>query len=294
MHHLIVLVAALGSALAFSFSSFLKHLSAGDVPESRGTGVGGLGRFVRGTLAHPLWLGGVGADVLGLALQLVALHFGALAVVQPLLISGLIFALVLRQRHHGRVSRRETGWALVVGACLAGFLATARIRPPVDGQGVDHVPAVIACVLGVAVAAACVVVGRRLRGGRSAALIGVAVGATYAATAALLKTLTDIALANPLQLFTSWQLYATVVLGACGLLLNQMAFQAGPLSSSLPAIATVDPLLSVVIGVWLYDEQIRHGAAAITLQVLFLVVLVAAIVKLVRAEHDPALAAADP
>lgn len=287
MHHLVVLFASLGSALAFSLSSFMKHVSAGQVPSSRGEGARGFGRFIRATLAHPLWLGGIGADAAGLALQLVALHFGALAVVQPLLITGLIWALLLRQRYHSVVSRREIAWAVVVAACLAGFLAVARVRPPVDNQGVDSIPAYIATGIGVLLGLACVVSARRMKHGRAAALLGVTVGATYAATAALLKTLTDIAVAHPLHLFVSWQLYAVLVLGAGGLLLNQMAFQAGPLSASLPAIATVDPLLSVVIGVALYDERIRHTAWSLAGLAVLLSVLGIAIVALVRAEHDP-------
>lgn len=290
MRHLIVLLASLSSALAFSLSSYLKHVSAGEVPDSKGSG---FGKFLRGTLAHPLWLGGIGADVAGLALQLVALHFGALAVVQPLLITGLIWALLLRQRHSGGSLRRaETLWAVVVAACLAGFLAVAHIRAPVDMNHVDRLPAYIAFAIGVVLGGTCVLLGRRMRGGRAAALIGVAVGATYAATAALLKTLTDIAVSGPAHLVVSWQLYAVVALGAAGLLLNQMAFQAGPLPASLPAIATVDPLLSVVIGVAVYDERIRHTSWALTALAGLLLVLGVAIIKLVRAEHEAELTSA--
>ena len=89
---------------------------------------------------------------------------------------------------------------------------------------------------------------------------------------------------GPIPLLTSWQLYAVLILGAGGLLLNQVAFQAGPLSASLPAIASVDPLLSIVIGVVVYDERIRHGLpAGIGLGVLLLI-LGGAVIALARAE----------
>jgi len=97
----VVVVVTLASALAFSVSSSLKHASAGQVPDAQDLGARSLGRFVRATLAHPLWLGGIGADVVGLSLQVIALHLGALGVVQPLLISGLLFALLLRSRSGG-------------------------------------------------------------------------------------------------------------------------------------------------------------------------------------------------
>jgi drug/metabolite transporter (DMT)-like permease len=89
--------------------------------------------------------------------------------------------------------------------------------------------------------------------------MGVAVGVVYAASAALLKALTDRVTHGPWVALTSWQLYAVIVVGAVGLLLAQLAFQAGPLTASLPAIATVDPLLSIVVGILVYDEHIHRG-----------------------------------
>jgi len=74
----LVVAVSLASALAFAVSSSLKHISAGQVPDAQTLGARSLGRFVRATLAHPLWLGGIGADVLGLGLQVTALHLGAL------------------------------------------------------------------------------------------------------------------------------------------------------------------------------------------------------------------------
>ena len=141
----------------------------------------------------------------------------------------------------------------------------------------------IAALTGLVLAVTCVLLGRRQsRAGRSAALLGVAVGATYAGTAALLKTLTSIALQGPLALLTSWQLYTVVVLGAGGLVLNQLAFQAGPLAASLPAIATVDPLASIALGVVVYDEQIRHDLLSGAGLAALLLLLGVAVIQLAR------------
>jgi len=228
-------------------------------------------------------LGGIVGDVVGLSLQLVALHLGALAVVQPLLVSGLLFALILRQRTRRYTSHREIGWAVLVTLCLAGFLLLAgTAHQPVSNEPADRIPAAAAAVIGVLLAIGCVLLGRRQSpGSRSAALLGV--GTIYAATAALLKALTGIALHGPVALVTSWQLYPVAVAGASGLLLNQLAFQAGPLAASLPAISTVDPLLSIALGVIIYDEQIRHGpTAGVGLAALFLALGVA-IIQLARA-----------
>ncbi len=81
---------------------------------------------------------------------------------------------------------------------------------------------------------------------------------------------------------SSWQLYAAVALGAAGLLLNQLAFQAGPLAASLPATATVDPLASIAVGVAVYDEHIPRVDDAGAALVALLLVLGVAVIQLVR------------
>ncbi len=278
-----VVAVSLCSAFAFAVSSSLKHASAGQVPDALDLAPSALVRFIRATLAHPLWLGGVVADLVGLTLQITALHLGALSLVQPLMISGLLFALLLRHRRAG-LNAREIGWASVLTLALIAFVALTGTLHAAPVATADRIPAVIAALIGLAIVATCIVVVRCRRStAQSAAILGIAVGATYATTAALLKTATQIATGNPWALFSSWQLYAVLALGAMGLVLSQLAFQAGPLSASLPATATVDPLLSVVIGVVIYDEQIRHGTRAGLTLVALLVILGVAVVQLVRA-----------
>ncbi|MEO9236542.1 MAG: DMT family transporter [Jatrophihabitantaceae bacterium] len=252
---------SLGSALAFAASTNLKHSSAGQIPDMKRFRAGALARFIGATLSHRLWLAGIVTDAIGLSLQVLALHLGDLAVVQPLLISGLLFALLLRRRKGRPVTGHEVRWAFVLTGCLIAFLFLAGTNSagPSD-SGPDRLPAAVAAGVGVLVALTCIVLAHRRRpAADAAALMGVAVGVVYAASAALLKGLTDRAVHGPWATLTSWQLYTVIVVGAIGLLLNQLAFQAGPLTASLPAIATVDPLLSIVVGVLVYDEHIHRG-----------------------------------
>jgi hypothetical protein len=283
----LVVVVSLSAAFAFAVSTSLKHASAGQVPDAQDLHPGNLARFIRATLAHPLWLGGIVADLLGLALQITALHIGALAIVQPLLLTGLLFALLLRQRFERNITRREIGWAVALTATLACFVLLAGTGNPLPThEPVDRAPAFAAGATGLVLAVACIALGRRASSaGRSAALLGTAVGAVYAADAALLKAVTDIAEHGPRAVLTSWQLYAVLALGAAGLLLNQLAFQAGPLTASLPAIATVDPLLSITVGVAVYDEHINRGPAAGVGLVTLLILLGITVIQLARAEH---------
>ncbi len=295
MGNWLVVVISLGAAAAFALSTSLKYRSARTTPDAQDLAPRSIGRFIRATLSHPLWLGGIAADALGLGLQVIALHIGALAVVQPLLISALLFALPLNRRISGRrASGRELGWATLVALALAGFLALAGTANTTgaSNETPDHSDALTAAAIGIVLAAVCVSLARRQRGGRSAALLGIAVGTVYASTAALIKGVTDLALRGPLVLLSSWQPYTLVVVGAAGLVLNQLAFQAGPLTASLPAIATVDPLFSVAIGVWVYDEQIRHTLPAGVGLALILLLLGAAVIRLTSLEK-PAEPGAD-
>ncbi|HZV25349.1 MAG TPA: DMT family transporter [Acidothermaceae bacterium] len=278
-------VLSLTAALVFALSSSLKHVSAGNLPDAQTMRVGRLARFARATISHPLWLSGIACDAVGLTLQAWALHLGALAVVQPLLASSLVFAVILRQLHaHHYITRREIGWTVVLSAALAGFLVLATVgNTSVVGGAADRAPAVVSGCVGLLLAATCVELGRRQRhAGRTAALLGVAVGVIYAATAAVLKAVTDIIARHPGSILISWQPYVLVVLGGSGLLLNQLAFQAGPFVASLPATATVDPLLSIVVGVLVYDEHIRSGPGAGTVLAALLLLLGVAAIQLAR------------
>ncbi len=284
-HPWLIVLLSLGAAFVFAMSGTLKHVSAGHVPDAQTLRPGLVGTFIRATLTHRLWLGGIACDVVGLALQVIALHLGELAVVQPLLISGLLFTLILRQRyerHH--ITAREFAWGVTVTAALAGFLALAATgRSSVRHESMDRLPAVIAGLVGLALTAAFIELGRRQRAqGRSAALLGIAVGIVYAGSAAMLKAVTDIAVRSPLALVTSWQLYAFIVLGAAGLLLSQLAFQAGPITASLPATAAIDPLLSIVVGVSVYDEHIRRGPGGGAVLVALVLLLGVAVMQLAR------------
>jgi drug/metabolite transporter (DMT)-like permease len=283
LHHAwLVAVLCLSAALAFAASSSLKHTSAAKAPDAQSLQPGRVGRFAWATLSHRLWLTGIAFDVVGLALQVVALHLGNLAFVQPLLITSLLFALIMRQRYeHHHITRTQVGWAVVLTAALGGFLLFVATGS--GPQTADRLPAVVAGAVGAALAVTCVELGRRQQAqAYSAALLGVAVGVVYAATAALLKGITDIAVRSPLEVLFSWQLYLVVALGLAGLLLNQLAFQAGPLTASLPASATVDPLLSVAVGVVVYDEHISRGPGGGIILVLLVIVLGVAVTQLTR------------
>lgn len=283
-----VVALCLGSAAFFSLATALKHRSAGQMPHVERFGVGPLLGFARATVQHPLWLGGLLADVGGLALQVVALHVGSLIVVQLVLTTAVLFSLVVSHRLAGtRISRRELVLGVALVLSIATFLLGSGALEATPGP-VDRRTATLAALAILATVVALVAVSRFLRrrksrSRRATALLGLAVGIVYAGTAALIKVCGHVVAAHGIGgLLTSWPLYVLVAAGAGGLLLAQIAFQSGPLAASLPATATADPLVSVLLGVVVFDERLRTGAGAVGLTVLSLAALCASVAALSR------------
>jgi drug/metabolite transporter (DMT)-like permease len=284
-----VIGVALAATVFFALSTALKHRSASTVSVADRQGTAWLGHFLAATLSNRWWLAAIGADAVGLALQAFALQIGAVSVVQPVLVTALLFSLILNHAAaRTRITVREVGWGAVLAIAVGTFLVvsgatTAGIHSSTADRGAAAAVAVLALVLG----GGCVVVARRLPTGGRAALLGVVVGTIYACTAVLLKAVTGVASRGGIAaVLTSWQLPVLVVAGAAGMVLAQLAFRSGPLNASLPAMATIDPLLSVVLGLIVYDEQLRTGLLPTLGEVASLAALAIAAVALSRISAD--------
>jgi len=278
--------AALGAAGAFSLATALQHRVAAQTPDAQGLRPREVASFVRATLAHRVWMASMVADVVGLSLHVLALRAGALLVVQTLLVTGVVFALVLnRLLDHRSLSGFELAWSIILIVALAGFLYGAGLSDSSPAPP-DPAPASLALALGGVFVLGCGWVARAQKGSVAPAVLGTAAGVAFAGTAALIKECLGLLGRGPLSLLTRWPLYALLAVGLIGLLLNQLAFQAGPLRASLPALTIADVLASIGIGVWVFDEPIRHSAPALGLQLLGLVIMSAAAFTLIRRTNE--------
>lgn len=75
----------------------------------------------------------------------------------------------------------------------------------------------------------------------------------------MLKPFTTSVTRDPLEVLGDWHLYGLVVVGGTTMVLNQTAFQSGPLAAPLTALTLVDPILSVVIA---FDRLSRVATTA--------------------------------
>lgn len=279
---LLATLAALSAACLFALSVALQHRSIDLVADPEKEGELGLTRFISGTLRQPLWVLGAAAEVGGFGLHAFALREGPLTLVQPLLVSGIVFALVLRQvLEHRRPRRSEVGWACALGLGLVLFLIISTPANAV-AQAPDGVPTIVlGGVVGVAVGGL-VLASRRSAGDRPSAMLGSAAGLCYAVSAGLLKETVGSLDRGLMAVVTDWPLYGLLVVGTTGLLLTQLAYRAGPLSASLPAVMTADATLSVIIGVAVFDERFRNGPVALLGEVVCLMLVIASAVVLSR------------
>jgi drug/metabolite transporter (DMT)-like permease len=274
--------AALAAACAFGVAAALQHQEAGQAPARRGASL----RLLADVIRRPLWLAGLAVAMAAYGLQAVALAYGPLTLVAPIVAADLLFALPLAARWSRRPLRpRDWAGCLLVAAGVAVFLAAA---PPSAGR--PEVPAagwVLAFGIVIVITATAVglgmLTGRTVRAGLLAAAAGVVFGLTAAVTASFTRSLRQEGMSSMLA---HWQPWALITLGITGIALSTGAFQGSALSSSLPIIDTVEPISGVVIGAFLFDERLASSAGGLAVQLAAAGVAVTGIVML-----GPSLAA---
>ena len=269
-------VAAVCASLFFAASAVLELRSTHEVP-ARGVFAP---RLLLDLARRPLWIASIAATLAGLALQVTALHFGPLALVQPILVCDLIFAVLMTAAlRHAAPDRILFTGVVCAAAGVAVFLAVAQ---PTGGNESVSLPAVIPLAAALAaVLAGCLVWAKRGTRNTRPLALALACGICYGVTAFLLKLVTFSLGEGFSEPLTQWPLYAVAVVGPVGFLLNQEAFQAGTLLSPvLAVITTADPLVSIGIAhLWL-DENFANTPPDIVIEVAALAVMTAGIIML--------------
>lgn len=209
-------------------------------------------------LRAPFWWVGTAGMVSGAVFQVLALDSGSLAVVQPLLASELLFALLIGTA----VFHERPSWATwvafaMLGSGLAGFLIVAS---PEEGSAQPSWSRWLAVIGGVALFTSCaILMASHVAGAMRSASLGIATAAGFATTAAFIKEMTRGFSAGPTAVLTTWPLYAAAMAGLGSMLLLQWTLRAGTLTASQPALTLGDALISVALGAMLFEEQIALG-----------------------------------
>jgi hypothetical protein len=263
----LVYVLALCASLANALTSVFQRIGVEDAPADTTLRLS----LLRYAVKRGIWLLGFALMIVSFVVQAIALHFGRLSQVQPILTTELVFLTAILAIWFGfRIGRREWLGSLGVTAGLAGFLYFAHpeygmVPPPLWRWAI----AIIACVI--TITAAIIAAMRGPRWWR-AAMFGTAAAISFAFTAACTKIVSDYAAADWTQLYRHWQTYALAIFGLLAVFLTQNAMHAGPIVASQSTLVLVDPLASILIGVSLFGDDLQTSGASIPLEALSLLV----------------------
>ena len=282
-------VAALAAGCTFAIGSVLQQSAAREAPAS----VSMSWRLLVDLAHRRRWLLGIASDVGSFSLQALALAFGPLALVQPLLVTGILFAIPLAVRWRGRrLGLREWAGTIAVGAGLAAFLAAASPTDGVPQTSWDKWLLILIAVGGLMSVG--VVIGGALSGALRASAYGLSAGAAFGLLAALTKASTHLLSQGAGVFFTSWQPYGMAGVAVAGAIVQQSAFQAGPLPASVPMMDAVEPTVAVLIGVFAFSEHVATSTGALAFEALGILLVLAGIVSLDRSPLVLEIAAAPP
>lgn len=279
MRYGVSIVCALVAAMNFAVAAVLQQESTLTVDEDKSLTFGLLVEL----FSRRKWLFGGVCLLCGFGLQALALAFGPVAVVQPIVVTELAFAIPIGiVRRHRRAGPQE--WA-GIAAVMAGISVFILAASP--GSGIQN-PATrdwlfslipVACV-----SAALVVAGSTRRGSKRAMLLGSAAGISFGILSVLTKAVTHLLSRDVSKAFTTWQVYVTIAVGVVALVVSQSAYQAGPLAWSMPFVGVLEPLVAVIIGDTVLGEQIRLSEGQFAIELIAAVVACLGIVALTTSQ----------
>src|ERR1019366_8775719 len=84
------------------------------------------------------------------------------------------------------------------------------------------------------------------------------------------------------HVLTNWDPYALVVTGLIGLFLIQSSFHAGPITASQATLTIVDPVMSVVIGIWLFHDHLDTAQWRLPVELVAMGIVVFGVIVLSR------------
>jgi drug/metabolite transporter (DMT)-like permease len=202
------------------------------------------------------WLLGSLALLGGYACQAVALDHGKLAVIQPLLVTTIVFALPLGYLLTGQVVNRPE--IVAAGFVVIGLAVFAVIGDAAAGN--DSAPgwewAITIAVLA-AIAGALLAAGGRAELAQKAGAYGACAGVLYGLSASLWKPSGALLEADGLEgILSSWEFWVFAAAGILAVLVQQVSLATGQLAPSVAMTAVVNPLVCILVGTIVLEERL--------------------------------------
>lgn len=278
--HAVAIFAALLSAFWAAVGIVVRQRATQAVPADAGMS----GALVTTMARRPLWWAGTIAAVAGYVFQAVALAHGSLLLIQPLLVSSLLFALPMSAKLcHQRISAAQWGWATLLTGALAVFVLVGQPR---EGHNRPPIPAwTLALLVTVPLLIVCVAAARRALGRLRAMLLGVAVAVLLGMIAVVTKICTHrFSVGGWHALLTVPAPYLLVALAVAVTLVQNSAFHAGAVQASVPIMLVGEPVVAVLLGVAVLGEHLAVGGSAALVLLVAVSAMVAAAIALSRSQ----------
>ncbi|RKS67996.1 hypothetical protein CLV35_3903 [Motilibacter peucedani] len=289
-----VVVLGLLAAFLFAAAASLQQHSAHGIARAAGPTSSALPVV---TLVHSLvrsrvWLLGWVVNLGGFLSQAAALHLGSVSVVQPLLVTQLLFTLPLASAWARRwPARRDWLAAATVCAGVALFLSVGH-RSETDAQP-DRAKVLLALATTLVLVTVLVRVAAGRPRARHAFLTSVAAGLCFAQSAVLMKlTATDLLHRGVAATAVDWPGYCLAGSTLLGLLLEQQAFTAGALPLAISAMTITNPAASYLVGVLAFDVSLPDSPGALATLSASGLLLVVGVVGLAHSPYSRAGATA--
>jgi uncharacterized membrane protein len=212
-------------------------------------------------LTNAVWLLGLAAQIGGVLLQAAALDRGRVSIIQPLLVTTVVWALplghYLTQQVIGR--REELGAAIIV----LGLVGYASFGDP--AAGLDNAPGSdwAASILVITLASLALLLFAN-RGGLSlkAAVLGTIAGMLYGLSATLMKPVTEGLHTDGLaDVLSGWEFWVMAVAGLVGFVVQQLSLATGRLVPSVATVSVANPVVSVLLGALVLQEALDKTPA---------------------------------
>ena len=243
-------------------------------------------------LTQWLWLLGLAAQVVGVVLQAAALDRGRVSIIQPLLVTTVIWALPLGYfLTHQTIGSREVVGAAIIVVGLAVFATFGDPAAGVDdAPGSDWVTSIL--VIGTACAALLVFANRGSPSAK-AALLGTIAGMLYGLSATLMKPVIENVHTEGLaHVLAGWEFWVWAAAGIVGFVVQQLSLSTGKLVPSVATVSVANPVVSVLLGALVLQERLDKNPpwhAVVAVGALCLALVGAVVISSAREkEHEVA------
>lgn len=271
---------ALAGAFFMALGSALQERDAVRAPGRR------VARF--GLLLHlvqrPRWIFGTLAAGAGVALHLIALSGAPLTIIQPIGVTGLLFAIVLSMaftRRRVRPGQIAAGVAVMAGLTGVLLLFPHTSTPP--RMTVLTALLLAGCVFALGIAG--LASARHLSAGARGVALAAIGGAALGTTSAIARVVAAGAVADPMSV-VGWLPLIAAAVALFGGLMMQNAYRTGHFAAAYAILLVADPVVGAGLGALLLGEGLPSSPGEQALAALSAAVAAAGIAVLARSKNQ--------